>query len=112
MDILKYRCDAENLKVALKCRYLHINPYGFMKGKGNYTAREIVSFVRRGDFSRLPANLAAAAQTALAAINDSESARTCDLMIERAALLDAICESELMARLNPQEDIPSYYIAK
>jgi hypothetical protein len=83
-----------------------------MNNKGNYTAREIVGFVRKGDFRGLPANLAAAAQTALATINDSESARECDLMIERAALLDAICESELMSRLNPQEDIPSYYIAK
>lgn len=112
MDILKYRYDAENLKVALKCRYLHICPYGFMNNSGNYTAREIVACVRKGNFDCLPLNLSAAARISLDTIKDSESARECDIMIEKAALLDAICESELMSRLRAQEDVPSYNIAK
>ncbi len=112
MDIFKYRYDAENLKVALKCRYLHICPYGFMNTNGNYTPREIVSFVRKADFTELPQNLSLAASMALATLKDSESARECDLMIDRASLADAIYESCMLARLRTQEDVSSYYIAK
>ncbi len=112
MDILKYRYDAENLKVALKCRYLRICPYGFMNTNGNYSPREIVSFVRKADFAKLPKNLSSAASMALEELKDSESARVCDLMIDRAAMADAILESALVARLCPQEDVSSYYIAK
>lgn len=107
MDILKYRYDAENLKIALKCRYLRISPYGFMNDKGNYSAREVVGFVRRGDFSRLSENLSAAAKLSYERIKDADSARECDVIIESAALLDAMAE-----HLRPKEDIPSYYVAK
>lgn len=112
MDILKYQYDAENLKVALKCRYLHICPYGFMNEKGNYTAREMVSFVRRADFGKLPQNLCAAASICLRTLNDSETAHVCDLMIERAALLDMIAGCGVVAHLYSKENISSYNIAK
>ena len=88
MDVSKYRYDAENLKAALKCRYLHIDPRVYMNDKGNLTPQEVQDAVKNNNFSAFSANLSKAARVASVFLQDSESARKCDLLIEQAAFMD------------------------
>lgn len=98
MDVSKYRYDAENLKVALKCRYLHIDPRVYMNEKGNLSPQEVENAVKNNNFDGFAENLSKAANVASVFLQDSESARKCDLLIEQAAFMDV-----LIGRLKDEE---------
>ncbi len=84
-QIMLARYDCHNLKAAIKCGVLGIDPAPFFIGCGSVPAADIAAMAESGDFSGLDEAMAEAAKAAREAAMSLAPARYAD------ALLDAAC---------------------
>lgn len=90
VSLCRYRYDCHNVKTAIKCRFLGHDAAPFMIDCGTVAPERLISAAELHDFSLLPENMAAAAKTADAELDATQSARAVDSAIDRACYADML----------------------
>lgn len=89
-DFLKYPYDCNNVKVAIKCYLRHVSADGMLFDFGTASAADVACMPAKGDFSALPAAMAAAAPLAIEAYEKTANPRMIDLMLDKACFADML----------------------
>lgn len=89
-DFLKYPYDCNNVKVAIKCYLRHVSADGMLFDFGTVSAKDVEKMPAEGDFSALPAAMAAAAHQAIAAYEKTANPRMIDLILDKACFADML----------------------
>lgn len=93
LDLIRLRYDCHNVKTAVKCGYLGVDPAPYMIDCGSVPAATVAEAAKKkekGCWDFLPENTFAAAEKASEELDVSGSARTVD------ALLDAACFADML----------------
>lgn len=89
-DFLKYPYDCNNVKVAIKCYLRRVSADGMLFDFGTASAADVACTPAKGDFSALPAAMAAAAPQAIEAYEKTANPRMIDLMLDKACFADML----------------------
>ena len=89
-DFLKYPYDCNNVKVAIKCYLRHVSADGMLFDFGTVSAKDVEKMPAEGNFSALPAAMAAAAPQAIAAYEKTANPRMIDLILDKACFADML----------------------
>ena len=93
LDLIRLRYDCHNVKTAVKCGYLGVDPAPYMIDCGSISAEKVAETAKdrgKDGWDFLPPKSAAAAKKASEELDASGSARTVD------ALLDAACFADML----------------
>jgi len=85
-DVLTYQDLFHNLKAAIKAAVRDTYPEQIFIQDTAITGEEMITLIKAKEFSKLPANMAGAAQEAYETLLHTGDGQLCDIMIDQAAL--------------------------
>ncbi len=88
-----YPYDCNNIKAAIKARFLGIDPRGMMFDFGTVPTERVVEMVRKEQFDTLPPEMAAAAREAIEAYAKGRDPQSIDLLLDRACFADMLASA-------------------
>lgn len=83
---LQVPTDGNNLKAAIKCAALGLEPRDVFLPGGRWDAQELFSMAKERDFSSLSPILSQGAEKALSALLQTSDGQLCDAIVDRACL--------------------------
>lgn len=89
-DFLRHPYDCNNIKVAIKCYLRGLSTDGMLFELGTASAEQVAKMPAEGDFSALPAAMAEAAPSAIAAYQKTANPRVIDLILDKACFADML----------------------
>lgn len=90
---MQYPYDCNNIKAALKCAARGIACDSMLIGCGTLPVEAYAAMVERGDFSALPAHMAAAAAEAAGVFARTGDPQQIDLILDRACFADMLASA-------------------
>ncbi len=85
---LRYEYDCHNLKSAIKCEALNIDPEKIYINCGTVDAVMVTESVKNRDFTLFPVNMKEAAIKAIDTLSSSKDPQTVDLILDKATFED------------------------
>ncbi len=93
-NVLRLQYDCHNIKTAVKCLFCQREPEGLMIDVGSVKASDVILAVKNRDFSKLPANMGAAAKEAADAYAAAPDPQLIDTELDLACFADMNAAAE------------------
>ena len=100
-DILRCQYDCHNIKAALKCRFMNIDPAPLMLESGIVPPEKVIAAVSSGDYFQLPGKFADGAKAAAEAYAKTSNPQLIDVALDRACFFE-------MTGLSQKYNIPYF----